>query len=736
MPTTEVDTFVNVIKRREEILYRTSVPPQAANIAHVASSEVSSSSNLSVTDRSTSLQANRVREHEVTIVSDVKTFTIDTENFVVTDEFTTASQTITAIPLFYKHILSTENVPRDADNDLASTVQLLQVQFLDSLLAPVKTPEVKVDYTKGIIYNNLVSEYSSSSDYTIYYIKYVIRQNNEVKTFVDLLNNITAYRIATFDDLTAGLQIKTDGRKVYLIEEVASRFVITLPDVDTYAFKPTTRARIKILPPTTRDVTDPWYVKVTNGKFFTNLHGSLHKYHIAEFLSQAFIPEPPLKLSDSEESVVLTGSLIKLDNESVYQGVDHELYVETLISDRDDTALAAFTTDSSIVGNVAANGKLYQKWSNSSRVGIRSIDYSLGVVQIEGLILKSSYKVVSTYSFEEENYEVTALDFNPISNREALTTRASLFIDPDTSSTNKTQTLYYLKSDQSGKVFESNWGDFDNDTERHTDGELVYYEDFPDFFQITVSGEPDYLSPDSHKFVDEFSIGPSSGVFLILGDIITSEALSTEDLEIFDSRKRGGGIIDSLVEENLLEYPETQWFWDTGYWDGIPYPGNASYMVEVPVTVMEGAGGRFTAAEIRSIVEKHTAFGVYPVIKAYGVGIDYTAVSLLGGTKIEWTGMNTGISSGVRYNVYYSTFSKGPWTLANASPLVHDQAGNEYTITGLSKGTLYYILVAGGYIDDGEFVPLVTQPIGPSSEGARGIGAASSIISMRKHVDD
>jgi hypothetical protein len=82
----------------------------------------------------------------------------------------------------------------------------------------------------------------------------------------------------------------------------------------------------------------------------------------------------------------------------------------------------------------------------------------------------------------------------------------------------------------------------------------------------------------------------------------------------------------------------------------------------------------------------------------------------------------------IKYNVYYSTSAKGPWTLHNSSPLTHNPAGNEYTVDGLKKDAIYYFLIVGGTEDNGEFTPLVSQAVGPDNDGAAGLGAAKPQI--------
>jgi len=75
----------------------------------------------------------------------------------------------------------------------------------------------------------------------------------------------------------------------------------------------------------------------------------------------------------------------------------------------------------------------------------------------------------------------------------------------------------------------------------------------------------------------------------------------------------------------------------------------------------------------------------------------------------------------IKYNVYYATSPKGPWTLANSSPISHDDTGNYHVIAGLSGG-VYYVAVVGGIMSGGEFLPLVSQPIGPQKISSWGMG--------------
>lgn len=86
-----------------------------------------------------------------------------------------------------------------------------------------------------------------------------------------------------------------------------------------------------------------------------------------------------------------------------------------------------------------------------------------------------------------------------------------------------------------------------------------------------------------------------------------------------------------------------------------------------------------------------------------------------------------------KFNVYYSTTPNGPWILANTTPIDRDPNGNEYTITGLRYGVVYYVTVIGGKLNNqGEFVPLVSQSIGPKQAGIGGVDSDyKQVISVR-----
>ena len=87
----------------------------------------------------------------------------------------------------------------------------------------------------------------------------------------------------------------------------------------------------------------------------------------------------------------------------------------------------------------------------------------------------------------------------------------------------------------------------------------------------------------------------------------------------------------------------------------------------------------------------------------------------------------------IKYNVYYSGSSNGPWIKSNTSLIDNNLLGNQYTITGLEQDVIYYIMVVGGVIDDrGVWIPLSGQPIGPNATPIKDL-ANPNIISAKTH---
>lgn len=97
---------------------------------------------------------------------------------------------------------------------------------------------------------------------------------------------------------------------------------------------------------------------------------------------------------------------------------------------------------------------------------------------------------------------------------------------------------------------------------------------------------------------------------LLLGKIHLNNPVIPDIIKVTDCRRRGGGFKDTLSLDVIKQkHKEAESIWDIGTLDGRPYPSNGVIELTVPIEFK----GR--EEEIKEIVKKWTAFGVYVFIK-------------------------------------------------------------------------------------------------------------------------
>ena len=102
---------------------------------------------------------------------------------------------------------------------------------------------------------------------------------------------------------------------------------------------------------------------------------------------------------------------------------------------------------------------------------------------------------------------------------------------------------------------------------------------------------------------------PSGNLDFYLGSVSLAPHAKTTDVNIIDTRSRGGGLRDNLDMDLVKEVqPESEFYWDVGYFDGKAFPSNGVLVVKVPAAL------RDREAEVREKVNRHLAYGEYAVI--------------------------------------------------------------------------------------------------------------------------
>ncbi len=221
------------------------------------------------------------------------------------------------------------------------------------------------------------------------------------------------------------------------------------------------------------------------------------------------------------------------------------------------------------------------------------------------------------------------------------------------------------------------------------------------------------ISSSSLNFINKYTVqaskdlqfaNPANPKYLILGECITASPAAPEQSVLFDIRKPGGGLKDQpdLLEELVETVPEIQWITDDGFIDGLPYPGTAAFICEIPTYLQNEFGGNFTDIAIRQIIERHMVAGGYPITRGYSTDILFSVEPMIDGSLnisflLKWRTYGN-----KKYNIYYSAFKEHDFEKSNSTPIIDNSAGNTYTITGTfvpNKVYWFYIVETDGVLD-------------------------------------
>ena len=700
MTTFSVPTRINIKKRIERIVYRTLTTQDRINLAYITSPPVTPKSNLTIIDKSTSLPANRFLKKSSTYFNNIS-FISSTDKPLVTNIFSDTSSSQVPVPLYYKHILSTENFHSGIDT-------LISIEFLNVDLKIITVSDFALDMEDGIVYNNLVNSFDGDVA-TVYYIKYTVKASGTNRVFYELLNNEQVFSIATIDDLDTFNNLSPSSH-AYLVAPIpgGSFYTITLPVLGPYAYTEVLNSKIKILPPSAVDISTPWNVRINNGSFLSSPKATTsilnYKYYIAEYFSQLFYPQPPYRprveevLSWVNNRLLYTGTSIALDSTL-------GLFLTIQVRDSLGVAKYAFTDDPSLLGDIWEDSIYYTS-------GIKSVDEFSGFIQV-GENISDTDVVTGSYTSIENEFVFSNINFNPTDNQDILQQKVVFYIMPETAETGVLeQTLFYLVVDSLGKIVYSSQALLgvnpivDANTTRmvsedfYTDGtpRRTFYYDRP---------TSDFTDGNEYSFIDKycsssilFLLGQvpvgtvkldyytRNPLYLILGDVTVGESSSTQDLSIYDVRVQGGGIKPELYEETLLLQPEASWYSDHNIQK--PYPGVGAFSIELPNHLLEENDGLFTWDQLFAIVTKHTTAGAYPLLTTYGIGPVITSSGInMNEVTLGWPSYG----GDVTYNVYNKIGSTGNFIKINTNSLSDNISGNTYTVSGLNSPSANYIKI-------------------------------------------
>ena len=255
--------------------------------------------------------------------------------------------------------------------------------------------------------------------------------------------------------------------------------------------------------------------------------------------------------------------------------------------------------------NFQPSGKVYMSYSYAKSEDLTIVDYdkNLGTIQLEETITFND-NIFVTYLYEDDYYEYKGymdgdefigLDLNPtrghVSKILTVDNGKILYKDVPTYKLIGETVYFYLmpsKIIKGGKIISEN-----SQTIRHT-----FDKDSLNLLQLA---HPELIVLGSIKLINDYTV---------------------YDVDILDTRSRGGGLKPNADDKEILKTDElSQNFWDIVNFDGIQYYGNGITIIRIPDYVLKQNGGSFSKEEVEDIVNKHLALGVLPIIKYYTTGV-------------------------------------------------------------------------------------------------------------------
>jgi hypothetical protein len=107
--------------------------------------------------------------------------------------------------------------------------------------------------------------------------------------------------------------------------------------------------------------------------------------------------------------------------------------------------------------------------------------------------------------------------------------------------------------------------------------------------------------------------------YILLGETYCFPNSTINDIEVIDARTRGGGITNKIDDDirRIIE-PESDSYWDIGFWDGENFQQKA-LCFRFNKCILKENGGKVTINEIKESIEKHIEAGTEYIIEFYDI---------------------------------------------------------------------------------------------------------------------
>ena len=361
-----------------------------------------------------------------------------------------------------------------------------------------------------------------------------------------------------------------------LIPNDEMTFILSAPK---YYLKSTSYEAIYLTKPTNVTVNDDWYIKVKAGSFRRRMDtlgnptpsgvGTMYEYSLPEYDRNVwdFTYGEPYKYSSNERPSLIDSQTVQLKNTPL------------------------FIDPSSVIGNPTypgfpSSGYLFIEINDTALTPDNILDWNANTGEVKlGRTISNKDNILASYLYEEDFYSYPGF-------------AASGSPYPDV---------------PPFPYFELNL----NPTPGR--GYDMYAEGSVASVFLRPRRNADMVEVINSECLYHNFTGVPSGVYdFNLGYLSLGPSCKVSDVQVIDTRIRGGGLNKRGIEEldKVIEVqPEAQFFWDVGYFDGQAVPANGAIVVEIPKEVLKSNGGTLEESDVKAKVYKHIALGEYAIIQ-------------------------------------------------------------------------------------------------------------------------
>ena len=577
--TIDIESIVS--KPVESIAFTKYKSNQQVDLAYYEAKEITVDNNLSIIQRHHELPENNfllLEDYELQNIIKTKVFHLQYKEILITDRVYRDKEGLER-PLFFKHKMRSK----------AAEIHMYSVEN-------GKETEVQsgfeIDLINGEIYTNYFNSYNyANGGYKLYFVSYSDAEGN---SYNELLNPVRVIEEASYDsiDPVTGKIVKdvytvqkqgTNFRfEISLSESLSARFCST--GTDRFYIKPLRRNEISLRNPETIYNDNPWYLRVTNGEFFSQ--GK--RYYVSEFATQEFTNQYGLIRLEEKDSYYVSNNVVKLPVSNIKHDTNLELYLDVLIFDEEENILKALTSD------INKAGKRYLETDVVYEIdGIVSVDEEYGFVEINKSIDISNVIKCSFYNKTRELI-YNKIDVNPSNNKKLIDHRYVLYLIPDLQE--GSVSVQHLLLDEKDLIIDCSEAQFKLLINGNYNENTLIKKSF-DFFEENYS-----------------SLGVNTYKYLLLGEVsIEDNSLADEELlfELSNKLLVDESKIDTIVRANYNILQSKYMYGEEGQ---VVQRNNVVYL-EAPIDLLIEYGGQYREFEVEELFNYKLGFDVEKVIE-------------------------------------------------------------------------------------------------------------------------